>query len=183
MKSDEALDQIAFIKDILKRTRLSSAEGYPYYILWGVIWIVGYISSIWIPPYIWTGLCLIGGVGSYLIGRMHKWKATDMKLLKKLGLQSLILLVASFAIFALLVYSGQYGMIYALWPFEIGIIYMVVGVFMGKDLFGIGVGITLAALASLFIPAPFHFVWMALVGGGGLLLTGIIFRNQVKKGG
>lgn len=183
MESNEALNQIAYVRDLLTKTRLSSAEGYPYFILWGIIWILGYIGSIWIPPYLWSGLCLIGGIGSFFIGKRRKWKPTDLKLLKQLAIQALILFMTSLPIYALLFFSKLDAIIYAFWPFEIGIIYMVIGVFMGKDLMGIGSGLVFAALISLLLPNPFQFIWLAIIGGGGLLMTGIIFRNQVKKSG
>ena len=50
MKSDEALEQIAYLKEITDNSRLKAAYGYPYFFLWGIVMAIGYIGVLWVKP-------------------------------------------------------------------------------------------------------------------------------------
>ncbi|NLG85101.1 MAG: hypothetical protein GX493_10965 [Firmicutes bacterium] len=53
----------------MAQTRLRAEEGHPYFLLWGFLWLVGYLGTIWLPPdLVWPVLCLLGGFISAVIG-------------------------------------------------------------------------------------------------------------------
>ena len=37
MKTQDALDQIAYLQELINQTRLRAADGYPYFLLWGLL--------------------------------------------------------------------------------------------------------------------------------------------------
>lgn len=83
----------------------------------------------------------------------------------------------------LLFYSSASWAIKIYMPFQVGVAYMVAGVFIGRDLKYIGLAMIITSLLSLLMPCPIQDIWLAIIGGGGLVLTGLIFKNQVKKSG
>ena len=183
MKPENALDQIAFLKEIIAKSRIRAAYAYPYCIVWGTIWVTGYLTTIAFSPlYVWPAITSIGAILSIIIGIKKRHTEGGTRLLKQLGLQSLVLFVSYILVFALLVYVSKEQLILnAYWPFQIGVTYIVMSVFIGRDLLYIGLWLVSASLASLLMPLQTQSIWLALSGGGGLLLTGAIFRNQVMK--
>lgn len=180
---EEALDQIAYLKELAQRSRWEVACGYPYYILWGVIWVIGYIAGIWITSFnwLWPILCLCGFTGSILIYlRIKRFRHFTPALLKKLQWLTILIVALAFSFFYLfLKIPLNVRWFYGYWPFWIGIIYIANGLFIDAKLVWIGGWVALTSLVSLIIPIPFSFIWLAGSGGGGLILTGIMLRNEM----
>jgi hypothetical protein len=72
MKTQDVLDQIAYLQELINQTRLRAADGYPYFILWGLLWIVGYTGSILWSHLVWAGILVAGGLISAVIGFKKK---------------------------------------------------------------------------------------------------------------
>ena len=186
METQEALSQLAYLQELVAQTRLRVEEGYPYFLLWGALWIVGYLGTIWLPLYlVWPVLCLLGGLISAVIGFKEGQKRKPVPpLLKKLGWLALILAFAAGGVFALLLTFTRNGrLLNAYWPFQVGVIYLATGVFMGRPMLFIGGWLVIVAVAGVFLPAPVHQIWLAVGGGGGLALTGVLLRKSAKKDG
>ena len=184
MKSDEALEQIAYLKELTSKTRLIASYGYKYYILWGILSLTGFITAVYFNPMIiWTTIDIIGFLLTFLLILIDTKKVKASALLKKIGWQSLVLLISGFIIYYVIRRYEDYTILVAFWPFQIGIIYLVASVHMGKDLTFIGLWLIASSIASVFMPMPFQNFWLGAACGGGLILTGIIFRNQIKKFG
>ena len=70
---DEAERALSDIQAIMKKNRriISSSGTYQFLILWGVIWLFGFLSSQFIHSqivgYIWMGLDILGGIFSAII--------------------------------------------------------------------------------------------------------------------
>jgi hypothetical protein len=182
IKPEEALDQIRFLKELTQQTAIQISKGYLIYILWGLIWIAGYIGEAFSPiPFkgtVWAILCTIGIIGTILIyTRIKDWTATPLS--KKLLKMNIILGLASVLFFAVLFLNPNYYFINAFWAFQIGVIYMINGVFIDKKLILIGIWTTGASLISLLSPSLFiQCFWLAITGGGGLLTIGIFLRGR-----
>lgn len=189
MKSNDVLEQISYLKELADQSRIKIAYGYPYFFLWGFIWLVAYVGLIITPnkhvSMMWLTMNSIGIVGMILIGcRMGRRTGPVPALLKKLGWLSLLMWVVAGILFLLMFRGGfNLNLINAYWPFQIGVIYLANSIFFDRRLAIIGCWLILAALISLLIPVPYLFIWLALSGGGGLLFTGYIFRKQVVKVG
>jgi len=192
LQQGEIMEQITYLKKLIDATRLRAAGGYPHFILWGFIWIIGNIAGTFgigrNLGWIWMVLCSVGGVTSIVLGiisrRNTKYAPT---LLGQLRFLNLILGDEAGLFFPMCfyfdnVYFGAKTLsIYV--PFWIGVIYIANGIFIGKELIWIGLWIAFEALIALAIPFPFFYIWLALAGGGSLLVTGFIFRKQVKARG
>lgn len=189
LKPDDVLDQISYLKELADQSRIKIAYGYPYFFLWGFIWLVAYLSSIIIPHkqlgMMWLTMSSIGILATALICyRMGRQTGPFPALLKKLGWLSLLMWVVAVMLFPLTFRSGyNLNLINAYWPFQIGVIYLANSIFFDRQLAMIGCWLIFAAFISLIIPIPYFFIWLALAGGGGLLFTGYIFRKQVVKVG
>ncbi len=61
MKSEEALEQIVYLKKIAAKNRLIAAYGYPFFILWGIITATGYFGSLMLSTHL-AWLILIVGI-------------------------------------------------------------------------------------------------------------------------
>lgn len=186
MHKDEIKEQINYLQELADQTRYKAAYGYPYFILWGIAWIIGYLGSISYSQ-IWLYV-LLGVLAVYFL--LH-WRQknnqdrdktiTPSTLSKKVYLLMWILLIAAAILFV--VFSWQIEsdrLLNAYWPFQIGIIYVATGLFMGKKMMKIGIWLIIASFIGLWLPLFFNHIWFALAGGCGLLFTGFYFRRQVK---
>ena len=54
MKTEEALQQITYMKDMMNKSRLKALSGYPAFILGGLVWFAGNLLSILSRYYIWV---------------------------------------------------------------------------------------------------------------------------------
>ncbi|NLM37537.1 MAG: hypothetical protein GX202_05355 [Firmicutes bacterium] len=183
MKTEEVLDQIAYLRELITQTRLRAADGYPFFLLWGLLWIVGYMGSIWLSSQVWAGVVVVGGVLSVVVGFKKKNELAAPPLLKKIGWLELILFAYSAFLFSLLLlFTDNFQIINSFWPFQIGMLYILAGIFAGRSLVLIGCWLMVAAVAGIWIPFPWQQIWLAAGGGGGLILTGLLLRKQVIKG-
>ena len=184
---EDALEQIHFLKELIQQTAIQVSKGYLFFILWGLVWMIGYTGEALLPiPFkgtIWAILCTIGIIGTIIIFvRMKGLTATPLS--KKLWILNIILGLATVLIFAVLYLNPNYYFINAYWAFQIGVIYMVNGVFIDNKLILIGIWTVGASLISLLFPSLFgQCIWLAITCGGGLMITGIILRRQVNKVG
>lgn len=180
MKTQEALDQIAYLQRLIAQTRLRAADGYPFFLLWGLLWIVGYVGSIWWSHRVWVGVSLVGAVISVMIGWKKKQEQPVPPLLKKIGWLMLVMFVYIVFLFSqMLLLTDSVQVINSFWPFHIGLLYILAGIFEGRSMLMIGCWLMVAAVAGLWLPFPWQELWLAAGGGGGLILTGALLRKQV----
>ncbi|HHT48941.1 MAG TPA: hypothetical protein GXZ98_06585 [Firmicutes bacterium] len=182
MKTEEALDQIAYLQKLIAQTRLRVADGYPFFLLWGLLWIVGYMGSIWWSHGVWVIIAPVGALLSVVIAFKKKKELPVPPLLKKIGWLMLIMFIyIAFLFSRLLLNTDSPQIINTFWPFHIGLLYILAGIFEGRSMLLIGGWLIVAAVAGFWIPFPFQEIWLATGGGGSLILTGVIMRKQVNK--
>lgn len=184
MNPEDALKQIEYLKELADETRIRASEGYPFFLLWGALWILGYIGMINLDYQIWAWVAPLGGILSGVIGWRMKPYSGAGPLLKKLAKLSVILGVSACCVFAALVTvstNPNPRFLTAFWPFQIGVIYTAVGLFMGKEMVKIGGWLLATAIISLWLPPTFQLIWLAALGGGALLLTGLLLLRQAKR--
>lgn len=186
MKPEEALDQISYLRGLVQQSWLRVTWGYPHFLLWGVLWVIGYLSTLWTPEpqrlWVWPAVYVVGAMGSASLGKKAGRRAPVPTLLKKLGWINLVLLAGSILLLVFFVGFTDRHTINAFWPFQIGVFYIVNGLLLGQELVFIGSWLVSAAITSLWMASPIQDIWLAVAGGGGLILTGILLRRQVKKG-
>jgi hypothetical protein len=176
MSPDEAAQALSEIE--AAETRSRTAYGYllggPHLILWGAIWIVCYslvdyrpaaVSTIWA---IGSG---IGILGSVMLGRRRR---------ERRGWRVFIP-ATSYVVFTFIVldilHPPTVEACSAVVALVVALAYIQVGMHWGDRVILIGVALAAMTLAGYFwIPVHFH-LYMAVVGGGSLILAGFWLRR------
>jgi len=168
-------------------TERRSAEAYsynqsaPYCFVWGAVWFLGYGAQALLPPparmwlgWWWMGLSIAGVIASILIGRAQHVRRPGRSW--RMGMLFLILWLFTAALFA--VFSPQNHLqVGAYYPLLFAAIYAAIGLWLGLRYVLIGVFMAVATLGAYFFLREYFFHWMAVVGGGSLLLTGLWMRK------
>jgi len=171
------------LREISETERTSSsaqryARAAPYLILWGAIWFLGYGTTYLDPRWsvVWLPLTIAGAVGSGWLGartasreqRYDRWQSWAT-----VG-AILIALCSLFAVLPRL--DGPH--IGAFFPITIGFGYAVVGIWhRATRLLITGIALTGLTLLGFFWVPSYFALWMAIVGGGGLILGGVWLRK------
>ncbi len=162
--------------------RSARAYGYrcasPHLILWGAIWVLGYCGS-WLSPslsgWFWAGLCVGGGLLSGYFGYRTKTQVTA-----GMGWR-IAALVAATAVFIVTVYAlfgPVTGPQAAAFPaLLVGIVYFGIGLWGQTRMAITGAAVYASTLGGYYLLAPYFLLWMAFVGGGALIASGLWLRR------
>jgi hypothetical protein len=182
----EAEEALTAIQAMMQKTRraISSSGAYKFLILWGTIWMIGFLGSQFLPKevagYVWIGLDILGGILSAFIGaRMNRSVRTSAPTASGKRI----------AIFWLLLFFYCVAAIFVAWPVDgkqfamFIILFVTVGwIAMGLLLSFASVWWALALLGlslfSYFLLNDYFYFIMAFVGGGGMIALGIYVRNR-----
>ncbi len=167
------------------RTLRTYQNASPHLFLWGVVWVVGYTVT-GLTPYawlVWPLLVVAGMVADYLLHRAQRADLSETaqarwRLMERRNAQSSVVVV--------LFWIGVYAVMqphtlnqYSAFPaILMGVIYASIGVWASLPrYFWLGIGVSLLTLTGYFFLAPWFPLWMAAVGGGGLMLGGLWMRK------
>jgi len=182
----EAEEALAAIQTMMKKTRraISSSGAYKFLIIWGAIWLIGFLGNQFLPTrftgYLWLGLDSLGGLLSWVVGaRMNRGvRSTTSAISGKR--------IAWFWILLVLYLAAIVGVA---WPVDVKqiamfivLVIMIGWLAMGLLLSFVSIKLTLAitalALVGYFLlPGYFHLL-MAILGGGGLIVFGLYIRYR-----
>jgi hypothetical protein len=186
ISSSEAEEALAAIRAIMQKTRraISASGAYIFLIVWGIIWLLGFLNSQFLPNqiawYIWMGLSILGGILSAIIGiRMNQGVRSSAPTSSGKRI----------AIFWLLLFFHCIAAIAVAWPTDgkqlamFIILFVMVGwIAMGLLLSFIsawwGLALTVLALIGYFLLPDFFYLCMAILGGGGMIALGIYIRSR-----
>ncbi len=171
------------LKDIEStQGRSASAYGYsmasPHLILWGAIWVIGY-GVPWLAPgragWIWLPLVVAGVVSSGVIGVLTKPKGVRDGMRFWATFAAIFAFVAAqFATMPQL--SLAQSVVYS--PLVVALMYALMGIWMrGQRMTLLGAAIGALALIGYFLLPQLILPWMAVIGGGGLILGGLWLRK------
>ncbi|MCX4160997.1 MULTISPECIES: hypothetical protein [Paraburkholderia] len=150
----------------------------PMFMLWGVIWLIGFGLTDIAPAYanfIWIALNVVGVLGCIYLGQRGRHEdrsATSWRWLASM------LSIFAFYILALVIFQPATGMQSAAFiALIVALFYVLAGLWLGAR-FAIA-GTLLAALTLIgYFVLPAHFaLWMAVAGGGALMLAGLWLRR------
>jgi hypothetical protein len=183
ISTQEAADALQDIARTQRRALVLRGyeRGAPHFILWGLIWAVGYGTSDLAPSlanWTWLALDILGMTSSFLIGRATVASNSASSRgygtrFAALGLTIVAFVVATYYILQPRT-AEQFGAYPAL---MVALIYTVIGIWRGSRwaIAGVAVGVLTVAGYAFFKE---HFMlWMAIVGGGTLVLTGLWLRR------
>ena len=186
-----ALEEIDRIGRHMRRV-IAAGSMAPMLIIWGVIWIIGFATEQFLPHAyrIWFVLVIAGFAASFLLGAWSRKTPVKGPSQGRVGLSWLILLgYASFWCF-LLNPSGMahgsggmgYGVIVerkmaVLWVTVCMFAYVIMGLWLDRFLFWLGVLVTVTTLIGFFFAPHYFFLWLAAAGGGSLVVSGAFIRK------
>jgi hypothetical protein len=177
-QASETLSEVA-----AAQRKASVLQGYaksaPHFFLWGLVWAVGYAGTEVYPTLVgplWMVLDIIGVAGSFLLSRAAA--APEVRAQRSANFLVLALAITTFMGATYYVMrphtSAQYG---AFPPLILAFIYTFVGTRAGTRWVVIGTALWLLTVVGYALVREHFMLWMAFVGGGALLLTGVWMRR------
>jgi hypothetical protein len=183
---DEAEEALAAIQRTMQKTRRSfaSSGAYIFLLLTGLIWLVGFLATQFlsgaIVPAIWVAMSLLGSALSVLLGaRMGRRVRgpSTAAYAKRIGLFWLLLVFYGMAAIAIArpTDGKQVTMLV--------ILFIMVGQLAMGLLFSFSstwwaLPVTALALAGYFLLPGLFYLWMAVLGGGGMIALALYIRSR-----
>jgi hypothetical protein len=190
----DAFASLAEIDQTMAQTRKNIAAGSsgPVVILWGIIWVIGYARLQFFPDsisWLWPALDVIGFAGSVYLFRRSPVKSPNHR---RMACAWLILMGYAL-VWALLlcrrdlpsapaaggfVFSPSLARRIVTFGATIPMFaYVIMGLWLDRFFIWLGALVTLAVLAGyLFIP-HYLYLWIALTGGGAMIVGGVFIRK------
>jgi hypothetical protein len=180
----EAEETLASIQSIMQKTRASIASGGTYItlIVTGIVWLVGFLATQFlsgaIVAYIWIGMTILGSLLGALLGfRLGKRVRTPSAapMAKRIGLFWLLLVL--FGIATIVVArptDGKQVTMFVILFIMLGQLSM--GPVISFSSVWWALPITALALAGYFLLPGIFYLWMGLLGGGGMIALGLYIR-------
>lgn len=173
------------LKDIEKTETRAAASQHgraaaPYLIMWGITWVIGYGVTAAAPRLSWIWLTLLAGgiIGSVILG-IRQSRAYGRG--GEFGWRyfgSFTLIAVLISALAAIMPPLDHNQVSAFFPLIIGLFYSFIGIWT-KGWRMLPLGLALIGLTTLgyFILPEYFLYWMAIVGGGGLILGGLWMRS------
>jgi len=182
----EAEEALASIQAMMTKTRraISSSGAYIFLIIWGIIWLLGFLGSQFLSPaitgYAWAVLDTLGGILSAVFGiRMGHGVRSSSPFLsgKRIGIFWLLNFLYCIAVVAVSWPTGGKQMaMYIILFVMIGWIAM--SLLISFTSIWPGLIITVLALVGFFLLPGIFYMWMAVLGGGGMIVLGLYIRSR-----
>ena len=152
----------------------------PFLVLWGAIWAVGFgATRVGVRPAwaVWGSVVSLGWAGTALLTQMRaaNREAGDSSALRYA--LSAAVLSAHAVVWASILLSHQPNAIGVYAGTVTGCAYAVAGLWRGMLLLVLGVAVTALFLAGLAMSPPSFAVYAGVLGGGGLVAAGLVFRR------
>lgn len=183
---NEAEEALAAIQAVMQKTRraIATSGAYKFLILWGIIWLLGFINSQYLPnqtaSYVWMGLDIIGGILSAIIGiRLNRGVRSSLPTTSGRRIAFFWLLLFFYCVAAVSVawpVDGKQLAMFIIFFMTVGWIAM--GLLLSFASAWWGLGLLILALIGYFLFPSIFFLWMAILGGGGMIALGIYVRNR-----
>ncbi len=184
---NEAEEALAAIRAMMQKTRraISSSGGYIFLIIWGVIWLLGFLNSQFLPEQavgpVWAGLDVLGGALCALIGiRMGRGVHSRTKSTttgQRIGIFWLALFLYCLA--AIAVAWPVDGKILAMFIiFFVMVGWLAMGLLLSFASVWPSLAITALALVGYYLLPGIFYLWMAILGGGGMIALGLYIRSR-----
>ena len=183
ISSQEAAEALNDIAHVQRRASIFRGyeKGAPHFILWGLIWMVGYGVSDFYPALtgrVWLLLDVVGITGSYLLGRAA---VAAIPIARDGYGVRFAALGATMLAFILTTYYimrphevAQFGAFPAL---LMAALYTVMGIWRGSRWAASGIVLGICTIGGFALFKDHYMLWMAAAGGSTLLLTGFWLRR------
>lgn len=181
---NEAEEELAVIQKITQKTRhsIAGSGAYIFLMVTGIIWLVGFLSTQFltgeIVGYIWIGMSLLGIALSIPLGiRMGpRVRGPSMAAsAKRAGIFWLLLVFYGIAVIAIArPTDGKQLTMFIILFIMIGQLAM--GMLLSFSSTWWALPITALALIGYFLLPGIFYLWMGVLGGGGMIVLGLYIR-------
>ena len=183
---DEAEEALAAIQTRAQKTRQSIAGSGAYITLiaTGIVWLIGFMCTQFlrgeIVAYIWIGLSILGSALGALLGiRMGKRvrSPSTVPVAKRIGLFWLLLVLYGIAAIVLArPTDGKQTTMFVVLFIMLGQLAM--GLLFSFSSVWWALPVTALALVGYFLLPDIFYLWMALLGGGGMIALALYIRSR-----
>lgn len=184
---NEAEEELAAVQKVMQKTRHSIANSGTTItlIITGIIWLVGYVSMQFLSGKIvisiWIGMSVVGSILAIVLGlradKRVRGGPSAAPMVKRMGLFWLFLIL--YAIAAIIIArptdGRQWTMIIILF-FMLGQLAM--GLVFSFAAIWWALPITALALVGYFLLPDIFYLWMGVLGGGGMIASGLYIRSR-----
>ena len=182
----EAEEALAAIQTMMQKTRraISSSGAYVFMIIWGVVWLLGFLGSQFLPQEIagpaWMVLDTLGGILSAIVGiRMSRGVRSSSPTISGKRIAILWLLLFFYCIAAIAVawpVDGKQLAMFIILFVMVG--WLAMGLLLSFASIWPSIAITALALIGYFLLPGIFYLWMAVLGGGGMIALGLYIRSR-----
>jgi hypothetical protein len=180
----EAEEALNAIQTMMQKTRraISSSGAYKFMILWGFIWLLGFLNSQFLPNkivgFVWMGLDILGGILSAVIGvRMNRAVRTSTSSISGKRIAFFWLLLFIYCVIALAItwpLDGKQLAMFIILFITIG--WVAMGLLLSFVSAWWGLALLALSLIGYFLLPGIFYLWMAFLGGGGMIALGVYIR-------
>ncbi|UXO89777.1 MULTISPECIES: hypothetical protein [Bacillus] len=187
LNNSEILENLSHIKTITNYKTEYCKQTSIYFIIWGLIWIMGYSIPLLFANSIATGVFwLILGIAGWVITLttyFKQKKMIPMPLFLRTQLQYTWLgLGIILGIFIFLICVGLLPYTLKNLPFYVvllvSIMYLLLGIVLAKEIFIMGFWLSVLGVTTFLLFPSLMNIIFAFIGGGSLLLTGVILKRK-----
>lgn len=181
---NEAEEALVAIQSMAQKTRKSIASGGTYItlIVTGIVWLVGFLCTQFLlgnlVGYIWGGLSVLGTMAGFILGsRMGKRVRSPeaVPMMKRVGIFWLLLvLFAVTTIAAARPADGKQATLLIILFIMLG--QMAMGLLVSFSNVWWSLLVAALALVGYFLFPDIFYLWMAVLGGGGMIALGLYIR-------
>ena len=183
---NEAEQALAEIQAVMQKTRqsIASSNAHISLIVTGIVWLIGFLCTQFLSgeilTYIWIGLSILGSALATILSirtgkRVRSPSAATTA--KRIGLIWLLLVVYCIAAIAVA------------WPLDgkqlttfivlfVLVSWLVMGLLLSFTSIWPGLLLIALVLAGYFLLPGIFYLWMAILGGGGMILLGLYIRYR-----
>ncbi len=186
ISATEAEEALAAVQIVMQKTRhsIASSGAHITLITTGIVWLVGYMCTQFLQGeiigYIWIGLSILGGALATALGiRMGRRvrSPSTAATAKRMGLFWLLLVFYGVAaIFIARPTDGKQVTMFVILFIMVGQLAM--GLLFSFSSVWWALPITALALIGYFLLPGIFYLWMSLLGGGGMIVLGLYIRSR-----
>jgi len=182
----EAEEALVAIQSMMKKTRhaIASSGAYITLIVTGTVWLVGFLATQFLPMaitvYIWIGMSVLGTALGVLLGirmgpRLHSPSANANA--KQAGIFWLLLVFYGIAAIAIArPTDGKQVTMFIILFTMLGQLAM--GPLVSFSSVWWALPITALALVGYFLLPGIFYLWIAVLGGGGMIVLALYIRSR-----
>ena len=182
MDRNEAHESLEIVRQAMEQTQSAVARagmGYMF-IIWGIVWLAGFLGSQFLGElqgYLWLALDVFGIVGTAVV-ILKSSRRVRTAHGKRIGIFWLMIFIYGGLLFWIAgpIEGNRYLLFITI---IVAFAYAIMGLWFSPPLLYIGLCITALAIVGWQLIPAYLGIWLALVGGGGLIISGI-FVLRVK---